>query len=207
VPPELIPPRVRIWQGDIFTDVPSAILRDRGYLVDNGNGRFQTVESLTESRDPQRYYPGLSRQRRGRAIVLTHECEFDNRQRATVIVAAVRDVSHMEPEDQQRALAVGPQHRGRSFLPACRDLPIGAYVDFGGMTTVSLELLTTFDRVASMNHEARTILQADFFRFLARRTFRAGWAALLVPDDDARERPEDDAPAVADAPNGERSHE
>lgn len=142
--PEL---RLEVSQGDVFEVVPLVVI----------------------SEEPEGHNLNVSL-REGRAILLTHDCEFDKPNNPWVLVAEVRDLAEISAGSQGHIRQY--QTRNTFYLERIGETMPEAYVDFRRLTRLPKRVLTSLTeegkRVASLNDEARVALQrqvAIFFGY------------------------------------------
>ena len=137
-------PRPEISQGDIF---------DRAPLV-----------SVAQDADSFALSVAL---RESRAILLTHDCEYDKPSNPWIVVAEVRPLAEIAADAQGHIR----QYRTRNtfYLEGLPDGLPESYVDFRRLTRLPKTALTvspeTTLRLASLDEEARTALQRQIAIF------------------------------------------
>jgi len=174
-------PLPELWQGDIFKDVPNVYIRARpvvalrGRTIAGGQGYAAYPEDgLPPSNDFDPAADGemLATGRRDYGMLLTHECEFDEKddRRKYFTLCLVRSI-HDLPQSTIDMIATG--HRYRFFLlPGQeKDPPFDTrYADFRRVTTIRAELLRPEDRVVSLTEEMRTAMRQALALFYTRAT-------------------------------------
>lgn len=172
-----------ILQGDILDGVPAAFVRPgptRVIRMGKTKGDYQFVTVHTEANPPHDGMK-LSMESGGddvivhgyleRAMLLTHECEIENDDRART-VAMIRPISHLDAETAEKLFSDDPDALYTRFpLPAQADEPMmeRSFVDFMRLTTVHPKVLEECRRVASVPDEVRHAVATAFYEFLFRR--------------------------------------
>ena len=163
----------KLCQGDVFERVPLLHLKElpptlkRVTLPGNREG-FELTEPLSAEAPPKVHagllVPALVDHTRG--ILLTYDCEIDKPGVKHLTVALVRPLDPL-PDDQKELL-----RQGRSFayfhLPAAADGGSESYVDFRRLATLSVEIVQSSKRVASLSEIAWQALLFQFIRFFSR---------------------------------------
>ena len=137
-------PRPDISQGDLFDNAP--------------------LVSVTQDAAA----PGLTAAlREGRAILLTHDCEYDKPSNPWVAVAEVRPLSEIAAGSQGHVREY--RTRNTFYLQALAAALPESYVDFRRLTRLPKSALTSAPgsvrHLASLSEEARTALQRQIAIF------------------------------------------
>jgi hypothetical protein len=192
LPVEFVAPVEKLSQGDLFAQVPLVYVRSLAYMVKVDNNRFElrkkppgTLEirndhqanvreasSDADSEDPFGNAIGFRRF----AVVLSHDCEIDKMvERATVLVALVRELSVAHEDDRPR---IRDYSEKRAFyLPSGRYLETESFIDLRVITTIRGQELEKLERIASMNEDGCMAMRAQLFRFFTRRKLPSEWAS------------------------------
>lgn len=173
-----------ILQGDILDDVPSVFVRLGPLRVarpykDLGHHLLWSIHTdANPPKDGMKLSMDLEGEEvvvhgyRGLAMLLTHECEIDNDDRART-VAMIRPASQLNPRTVEELFSgsIDEAYYSRFPLEAQEDEPRMArsFVDFMRLTTVDPKVLADCPRVASLPDELKHAVAARFKDFLFRR--------------------------------------
>ena len=140
----LTEPRSEVSQGDLFDSV--------------------SLVHVSETGPPGEIAADL---RAGRAILLTHDCEYDKPANRLVLVAEVRPLSEIPPGSQKPIREY--RTRNTFYLEAVAERMPESYVDFRRLTPFPKATLAAqsqaHGRLASLNDEARLALQRQIAIF------------------------------------------
>jgi len=175
-----IPKRVEVSQGDIYSAAPSVLLLDRPFTTlrrETISGRKQALVPYAEDGLPPpggfqwelRDTPVVCEGRLTYAILLTHDCEIDKRDRDDLrLVALIRPwgsisntaASNIRGGNRRRFFYLAPQLDAPSWAES--------YVDFRRITTIRGSALPEEYRVLSLSDTMRLALQEAFIRYVTR---------------------------------------
>lgn len=157
----LVPPEVKFWQGDIFSNVPWAYLKDVTFVMPTGKGGFVPRDPPNPGARAQIVTNGGS----GAGILITHECVLDKDQSDPLSFARVMSIAS-RGQGMQTSIRNG-EYYAIFYLPG-RALLGESYVDFRFITTLDPALFPTLDRVASLNNQGRDGLRESLIRYWTR---------------------------------------
>jgi hypothetical protein len=173
-----------ILQGDIIDDVPSVFVRPGPLRVarfhkDLGHHLLWSIHTdANPPKDGMKLSMDLEGEEllvhgyRGLAMMLTHECEIENDDRART-VAMIRPASQLNPETVAQLFSgsIDEAYYSRFPLEAQEEHPTmeRSFVDFMRLTTVDPKVLDECRRVASLPDELKHAVAARFKDFLFRR--------------------------------------
>ena len=133
--------RGEVSQGDIFDSLPTVYIQ--------GVGLRPKMRSM-------------------RAILLTHDCEYDKPKTTTVLIAEVWPLTDVDPGS--RGYIVQNRVLAAFFLEAFADVLPESYVDFRSISRLEKGIVeaqsTEGKRLASLTVEARLALQRQLALFL-----------------------------------------
>lgn len=186
MPVEFGPPGPELSQGDLFELVPSVWVEDLGYMSKTADGppRFRLHRERPEQLKDDRPHPANAMNVRASGVVLTHDCEIDkdDKERASILVGLVRDLSEIE-EDDREGIRQYTRHRA-FYLPGGEQTGPGGehsylredgYIDLRRITSIRRGTLEQLKRKAAMNEDGRLMLQEHLFRFFTRRLLPGDW--------------------------------
>ena len=102
-----------------------------------------------------------------RALVLTYDCEIDKPDAKYLTVALVRPLDSRMP-DEQKALIRGGQVFASFHLPSLAAIGGESYVDFRRLACLSVDIVKSAKRVASLSDIAWKAFLFQMIRFLSR---------------------------------------
>jgi hypothetical protein len=190
---EIVDPGEELEQGDVVLEAPSVYVRSLAYLIDLGGNRFkldrrpptggrlqrQEHVNVREAAvtDTEEDPLGTAAGGRRPGMIISHGCEIDKESaNATVLVAQVRLLADVHEDD--RPAIVSYANKRTFYLPPSRQLEGERYVDLRLITTVRQALFHEGDlqRAAALDVDGQRALQAQLFRFFARKRLIDDWA-------------------------------
>jgi hypothetical protein len=159
----LVPPRRRVWQGDVFVKVPWSFAK-RLAFVSSSNGRdYQACEPPPDGgRGWLVTQAGVDL-----GALLTHECVFDKPDGYPLTFARVMPLSRERSERLRDQIRQG-QQRASFYLPDQGYLAEDSYIDFRFTTVLPAAHVRELRKIASLTREARFALRESIARFWTR---------------------------------------
>ena len=163
------PVEARLCQGDLFERLPVVHLKGalprklKSTFIAGGRPGYSADEELGTA--PGSFEVSAACDYSS-AILLSYDCEIDKPNTKTLTVALVRPLDPSIPADGQQIIRQN-QNSAYFYLPAGRGFG-ERYVDFRRLATLSVEIVSSAKRLASLSDEAWKALQFQLIRYLTR---------------------------------------
>lgn len=183
------PPRAEISQGDILELLPHLSLnRPLLALSKEAETIFKALGEPHPQFNDKDGQDVIASCRRGKAILINHDCEVDKAQVKKWLICPVVPASRLKPETQEIL------KRNRIYamfhLPKYPEVLVESFVDFNHITTLDAEYVKDAKRLVSLSDTGRRALYVQFIRWLTRWELRE----IACPDCGATFDPHIDQP-------------
>ena len=169
-------PQVEFYQGDIITDLPFwtltsdlRFLQKRTIATKDEGPLDVSVESTSPHLDKSDFFHFLGRGKFAPGIMLTHDCEFDNKKNKSVRaqIARLGDIDDLNAEERTKVM--NQRSYSKLVLPNVPILNKTLYVDFRIQITLDTRLLMSKPKVASLSDYGRGRLRVGLIYYYLRK--------------------------------------
>jgi hypothetical protein len=169
-------PQSEFYQGDIIRDLPFwtitpelKFLQKRTIATKEEGPLDVLFESESPHLDRNEFFHFLGRGRYAPGIMLTHDCEFDNKRDKSVRaqIARLGDIDDLNPEEKTKV--VNQRSYSKLVLPSVPTLGKTLYVDFRIQITLDTRLLAKKPKIASLSDYGRGRLRVGLIYYYLRK--------------------------------------
>jgi len=177
-------PQTEFYQGDIITDLPFwtitpdlKFLQKRTIATKEEGSLDVRLESESPQFDTNKFFYFLGRGKSAPGIILTHDCEFDNKRNKSVRaqVARLGDVDDLNPDEKTKVM--NQRSYSKLVLPSVPTLGMTLYVDFRIQITLDTRLISSKSKIASLSDYGRARLRVGLIYYYFRKEPPADFVA------------------------------